>query len=46
MSKEKKKEDKDKALHIASVSKSLKNKKRKLMYMGRDKWNNEVWEWH
>jgi hypothetical protein len=31
---------------IPNVSKSLKNKKRKLMYMGRDKWNNEVWKLH
>ena len=31
---------------IPSVSKSLKNKKRKLMYMGRDKWNHEVWKLH
>ena len=29
---------------IPSVSKSLKKKKQRLIYMGRDKWNHEVWE--
>ena len=31
------------AIHV--VSKSFKNKKRTLTYMGIDKWGKEVWEY-
>ena len=44
MSTDNKETEKQCDIHV--VSKSLKKRKPKLMYMGRNKWNEEVWEMH